>query len=96
MADFGTRFIVIEDRPSGSRVLEWLRSRVKRAPFVERLRVPLRTRDGRVKGVDLVVFENVGVPAPNPETRLRLDLPVAGMAFDVRLGDALAGPGRRE
>jgi hypothetical protein len=94
--DFGTQFVVIEDRPSRSRVLEWLRSRVKRAPYVERLRVPLRSSDGRLKGVDLLVFENVGAPAPNPEARMRLDLPMAGLAFDVRLGDAFAGPGRRE
>jgi len=96
LAAFGTRFVVIEDRPSRSRVLDWLRIRVKRAPFVERLRVPLRTRDGRIKSVDLVVFENVGVPAANPETRMRLDLPVAGMVIEQRLGDVLGGPGRRK
>jgi len=94
--DFGTRFVVIEDRPSSSRVLDWLRSRLREAPYVERLRVPVRTRDSRLQNVDLVVFENVGVPAPNPEARMRLELPVAGLAFDLRLGDALAGPGRRQ
>jgi hypothetical protein len=93
---FGTRFIVIEDRPSTSHVLEWLRSRLRRAPYIERLRVPLRSSNPRLKNVDLVVFENVGVPPPHTDAKMRLDLPLGGLVIDVRMGDVLAGPGRRE
>jgi hypothetical protein len=42
------------------------------------------------------VFENVGVSLPNPDAKMRLDLPLAGLVIDLRLGDVLAGPGRRE
>jgi hypothetical protein len=95
LKEFGTRFVIIEDQPSKYRVLEWLRTRVKHPPFVERLRVPLRSRSPRLRNVDVVVFENVGVSPPNPDAQMRLDLPLAGLIIDVRLGDVLAGPGRR-
>ena len=96
LSDFGTRFVVIEDRPSSSKVLEWLRSRVRRPPYVERLRVPIRSSDDRMKNTALAVFENVSVPAPNPGAILRLDLPVAGLVINVRLGEVLDGPGLRQ
>jgi len=87
---------VIEDRPSSSRALEWLRNRVKRPPYVERLRVQIRSSDGRLNDADLAVFENVGVGPPNPDAKMRLDLPIAKLVIDLRLGDVFAGPGRRE
>jgi hypothetical protein len=93
---FGTRFVVIEDQPSTSHVLEWLRSRLRKAPYVERLRVPLRSSSRRLNNVDLVVFENIGVAPPDPDAAMRLDLPLGGVIIDWRMGDVLAGPGRRE
>jgi len=96
LGEFGTQFVVIEDRPSSSRALEWLRNRVKRPPYVERLRVQIRSSDGRLNDVDLAVFENVGVGPPNPDAKMRLDLPIAKLVIDLRLGDVFAGPGRRE
>jgi hypothetical protein len=93
---FGTRFVVIEDQPSKSHVLEWLRIRLRRAPYIERLRIPLRSSSQRLKNVDLVVFENVGVAPPNPDARMRLDLPLGGLVIDLRMDDVLGGPGRRE
>jgi hypothetical protein len=77
-------------------VLEWLRSRLGRAPYIERLRVPLRSSSHRLKNVDLVVFENVGVPPPDPDAKIRLDLPLGGFIIDLPMGGVLSGPGRRE
>ena len=76
--------------------LDGLNTRLTQPPFVERWRAPLRSTDSRLRNVDLVVFENVGVPAPNPDARLALDLPLAGMQIDVRLGDLLDGPAPRK
>jgi hypothetical protein len=93
--DLGIRFVVIEDKSSSSRVLNWVRDRVKRPPFVERLRVPIRSRDPMVHGADLVIFENAEATSPDRDAVLSFDLPVVNRSFEVRFGDAIAGPGRR-
>jgi hypothetical protein len=87
---YGTRFIVIEDRPSGSDVLDWLREEVKSDRFVERSRVPITTRDRRLRNVDLVIYEYKDAKAPHPDAELDLALPLVGRDIRVRLADLQA------
>ena len=47
---FGTRFVVIEDQPSRSHVMEWLRSELHTPQFKERRRIPIGTTDPRLRG----------------------------------------------
>ena len=54
---FGTKFIVIEDRPSGGAVLDWLRDELRTQRFVERRRFPIGEGGPEVHGVSLVVYE---------------------------------------
>jgi hypothetical protein len=86
---FGTRYIVIEDRPSGSRVLDWLRAELLTARFAERLRVPVRTSDRRLQGVSLVVYEFLDAGPADPNAELDLNLPLVGRSIRVRLSDVV-------
>jgi hypothetical protein len=90
LREFGTQFVILEDHPAFTPALESLRTDVVRAPFVERLRVPCVM--GSELDSDLLVMENPEAPAPDPNARLLLNVPLAGMKIDMRLGDLLDGP----
>lgn len=85
----GVGYVVIEDRASSSRVLEWLRDEVRTDRYVERLRTRIDTRDRRIQQTDVVVYEVKDVSAPDPDARLDLRLPLISKNFDVRLADLL-------
>ena len=53
---FGTRFVVVEDRPSRARVLEWLREEVRSPRFAERTNIPIGSDDRRLRGTSLKVY----------------------------------------
>jgi hypothetical protein len=86
---FGTRYVVIEDRPSQSRVLEWLREELLSPRFVERARIPIRTSDSRLQGVHLVVFELLDFSPPDPQAVLSLRLPIIRQSLEVPLRDLM-------
>jgi hypothetical protein len=87
---FGTRYVIIEDRPSQSRVLEWLREEVKSERFIERRRIPIRTTDRRLRGTSLAVFELRDVSPPAPDAALALHMPAVGQSLTVPLRDLIA------
>jgi hypothetical protein len=82
---YGTRYVVIEDRPSDSRVLEWLREEVKTSQFAERRRIPIITTDKRLIGVSLAVYEYLDAEPPDPTAELDLDVPLVGREVRVPL-----------
>jgi hypothetical protein len=84
---FGTRYIVTEDRPSKSRVLEWLRAELRSEKFVERRRIRIRTSDRALKDTDLVVYEYVDAVPPNPDAVLTLHVPLVKQSVSVPLSD---------
>jgi hypothetical protein len=86
---FGTRYVVIEDRPSQSRVLEWLREELLSPRFVERARIPIRTSDPRLRGTHLVAFELLDFSVPDPQAVLSLRLPIVRHSLEVPLRDLL-------
>jgi hypothetical protein len=85
----GTRFVVIEDQPSELEVLNWLREELRSARFAERWRRPIGTRDPRLRGTDLVVYEYLEATPPDPSAELSMDLPLAGRSVGVTLSDLL-------
>lgn len=89
-AQLGTGYIVVEDQPSRSKVLEWLRQEVHSDRYIERLRVPIDTRDSRLQHTDVVVYEPRVVSPPAPGARLDLRLPIISQQFDVPLADLIA------
>jgi len=84
---FGTRFIVIEGRPSQSTVLRWLSDELRTPHFAERWRAPIATTDPRLRGTNLTVYEFLNATEPDPNARLSMNLPLVGQTIDVRLSD---------
>jgi Dolichyl-phosphate-mannose-protein mannosyltransferase len=84
---FGTRYVVIEDKPSGSIVLDMLRSELQTHHFVERLRVPVGTTDRRLRGVSLVVYEYLDATAADPGATIDIDVPLVGRHVAVPLSE---------
>ncbi len=86
---YGTRYVVIEDQPSASRVLEWLRQELKSPRFAERKRIPVRATDVRMRGTSLAVYEFLDASAPAADATLSMGLPVVGQNLDIRLQDLI-------
>ncbi len=84
---FGTRYIVVEDRPSVSRVLEWLRQELRTPNFAERRRIHIGSSDHRLRGTDLVVYEFLGSTPPQPGAVLSMNLPLVHRSVAVPLAD---------
>ena len=88
---FGTRFVVIEDQPSRSHVLDWLRTELHTPRFQERRRIPIGTTDPRLRGVDLVVYEYLGATAPAPDAVLSMRMPLVSRSIAIKLADLTGG-----
>ena len=86
---FGTRYIVIEDRPSASRVLEWLRQELRTPNFAERRRIHIGSSDRRLRGTDLVVYEYLAATTPDPGAVLSMNLPLVHQSVAVPLADLI-------
>jgi hypothetical protein len=86
---FGTKYVVVEDRESGSPPLDWLRDEVKGPRFREHRRIPIESRDRRLEGVDLIVYEYLAAKPADPNAQLDMGLPLVGRDLRVRLGDLL-------
>jgi hypothetical protein len=87
---FGTRYVVIEDRPSESRVLEWLRQELKSPRFAERQRIAFHGTDKRLKGTSLAIYELLDHSSPEAGAALSMHLPVVSQSLDVQLSDLMA------
>jgi hypothetical protein len=87
---YGTRFVVIEDRPSGSVVLDWLRDELKGTRFIERRRIPIAGEGAPTTGLALAVYEYTGARAPAPDAEIDIKIPLVGREIHVPLSE-LAG-----
>ena len=92
---YGTQYIVLEDMPSKSTALDWLRDELKGPHFAERLRLPVNSSDRRLRGVSLAVYEYLDATPPDPNATLELDLPLVGRRITVPLKDLTGGAGVR-
>lgn len=86
---YGTRLVIIEDQETGSDALDWLRDELHGEHFVERLRLPVETRDRRLDGVDLVVYEYLDATPPAPDAEIDVSLPIIGRDIHVSLAELL-------
>jgi hypothetical protein len=87
LEELGVGYVVVEDRPSASMVLEWLRSELKSDAYVERLRLPFESTDPRLRGSDLVVYQVKHAPNPAADARIDVRLPVISTEINVALAD---------
>jgi hypothetical protein len=86
---YGTRYVVIEDRPSESRVLEWLRQELHSNRFIERKRIPLVTSDRRLRSTSLAIYEFAAHTPPDRNAVFTVHLPLIGRTVSVPLRDLL-------
>jgi hypothetical protein len=87
LREFGTRYVVIEDVRSGTRVIDWLRDELHTAHFAERQRYPIDTRDRRLRGADLVVYEYLEATPPAAGAQIDVKLPIVNREIRVPLSD---------
>jgi len=85
---YGTKFIVIEDTPSGSVVIDWLRDELKGDRFIERRRIPFDA-GSPLRGASLAVYEYKGARLPDPDAEIDMKLPVIGREIRVPLSSLL-------
>lgn len=86
---FGTRLVVLEDRPSLSRVLEMLRHELKSSRFTERRRIAIGSTDPRLVNTSLVVFELTDPSPPDVNAVLLMDVPLVGQSLAIPFRDLL-------
>jgi len=79
---YGTRFIVIEDRPSGAIVLDWLREELKSDKFIERRRIA-----SGLRGASIVVYEYAQAKRPDPDAVIDINIPLVASQIRVPLSD---------
>lgn len=91
---YGTRFVVLEDHPTGSEVLDWLRDLTRTDRFILRERFPTHSRDPRLTGVSVAVYEYLDAQPPAPDAELDMNLPLAGRQIRLPLRDLIDHPGR--
>lgn len=88
---FGVGYVVVEERKSESEVQNWLLDEVRTAGYAERLRVPTRSTDVRLRsGTTIAVYEVLGAPAAAPDARLDIRLPLVSQQIDIPLSDLVA------
>ncbi|MFN7977691.1 MAG: glycosyltransferase family 39 protein [Vicinamibacterales bacterium] len=86
---YGVGYIVVEERPSESRVHNWLLDEVRQPGYVPRLRMPFQSTDVRLRNRDLVVYEVAGAPPAEPDARLDIHLPLVSQEIDVSVADLI-------
>lgn len=87
----GVSYVVLEDRPTSSSVLNWLREETRSTRFEERFRVPLGSGDRRLTGASMSVYEFLDATAPNPGAIVNMSIPIARSEVAVRLSDLVDG-----
>ncbi len=87
---YGVGYVVIEDRPSASKVQNWLLADLASGRYVERLRVATGSTDSRLRGTDIVVYEVTGAAAATADARLDIKLPLVSQQIDIPLSDLVA------
>jgi len=87
---FGVGYVVLEDRPTPSRALNWLREETRTDRFAERLRIPIVTNEPRLRGTSLAIYEFLDRRDPDPDAVVDMKLPLVGSEVAVRLSDLLS------
>ncbi len=89
LQDFGTGYVVIEDKEFESPPLEWLREEVKSDRFILRKKIPIRSNNKRLRDVTLDIYEYKDYTPPNHGKTLHMNIPLIGDSIEVSLDDLL-------
>jgi hypothetical protein len=87
---YGTRYVVVEDRPTQARVLQWVRQAVHTDRFRQLYHAPLVSDDPRLRNASIGVYELRDARAPDPGAVLDIKLALIGQQLDIPLRELIA------
>jgi hypothetical protein len=86
---FGVGYVVTEETQYPPGPLTWLQEAVQTDRFELRRRIPLASRDRRLQGVTLAVYEYKARTPADPGAVLDMHIPLIGQSIGVRVADLL-------
>lgn len=86
---YGVGYVVVEDKKSTSRALEWLREEVKTDNFILRKKLILRSSYRRVNNVPLAIYEYKNYTPPKEGIILDMDIPLMGDSIQIPFKELL-------
>ena len=89
LRDFGTCYVVIEDKEFKSPPLEWLREEVKSDRFILRKRIPIHSNSNKLRDVALDIYEYKEYTPPKRGKKLQMNIPLMGDSISVEFDDLL-------
>jgi hypothetical protein len=89
--DFGVCHVVLEDTQYRIKPLEWLREEVQKDQFVLKKSIPILSKDPRLQGISLKIYEYKSCGPPNPEAVLDMNLPLINRSIKVRFDELVKG-----
>jgi len=89
LRDFGTCYVVIEDKEFKSPPLEWLREEVKSDRFILRKRIPIHSNSYKLQDVVLGIYEYKEYTPPKRGKKLQMNIPLIGDSISVEFDDLL-------
>lgn len=89
LKSYGVGYIVIGDRKTKSRSIEWLREEVQSEKFIVHKEVTLRSNKPDVNNLLLSIYEYKDYTPPQEETILDMKIPLMGDSIKIRFGDLL-------
>ena len=89
LQDFGTGYVVIEEKEYRSPPLRWLMEEVKSDKFILRKSIPMRSNNHRLNDVELGIYEYKGYTQPKRGKILRMNIPLMGDSISVKFDDLL-------
>ena len=92
LENFGVCHVVLEDKPSKSRSIEWLRSEVQKDHlFILKKIIPIQTNYKKLQGVALKIYEYKSCGPPNPDAVLEMNLPLINHSIKVSFDKLVKG-----
>jgi hypothetical protein len=87
LRNFGVGYVVLMDTETGSRSLEWLREEVKSSKFNLRKKIIIRSNDGRVDNVPLVIYEYNEYTSSSEDAFIHMNIPLMHGVIEVPFRD---------
>ena len=85
LKDFGVCHVVLEDKPSESHAIEWLRKEVKKEErFTLKKNIPIHSNHKRLQNVSLKIYEYKSCGPSNPNAVLDMNLPLINRSIKIR------------
>lgn len=86
---YGVGYVVIEDIPSKSQALEWLREEVKSDKFILHKKITLRSSASKLNNAPLAIYEYKEYAPPKEGIILDMDIPLMGDSIQVPFKEIL-------